>query len=478
MNHLRRIRAPHPIPNKARGLVFFGALLLCGGTALAAEPALTLEQAIHEAVARAPSSLAASAAVNTADAEARQVDGSLRPQIDLAASQSRATSNLAAQGLRFPGLDPFVGPFSTFDARVELSQVIFDWSRVLQSRGARLAIDVARAQAALAREQAAARAAIAYINVLGSEQGLEAGKANLALSEDLYRLAVDQRDAGVASGIDVARAATAVSQNRFRVSEADTALQTARLNLRRAIALPSTRTMNLVGRLQRQQVIVPQPEQALSVARRSRPDLLVIAAQLDQLDQSLAAAKSERLPKLVAFADYGYSGSTPVQNEERTYRYGASVQVPILTGGTIGAATDAALSRITEARLRADDLNAQVEEDVLTALVQVRNRAEQVDAAASTRALAERELTLARDRFSQGVADNIEVVSAQTSLTEARAGYVQALASFQQARVNLAAALGQAESFSLDQGVVAQPAAAKANVDSQGDADAQATDHG
>ena len=478
MNHLQRDSAPFSKSLKARGLVLIGAMLLYSGAARAAESALTLEQAIHDAVARAPSSLAASAAVSTADAEARQTDGSLRPQIDLAASQTRATTNLAAQGLTFPGIEPFIGPFSTFDARVELSQVIFDWSRVLQSRSARLGIDVAKAQAALAREQAAARAAIAYINVLGSEQGLEAGKANLALSEDLYKLAVDQRDAGVASGIDVARAETAVSQNRFRVSEADTALQTARLSLRRAIALPSAQPMNLTGRLQRQQVVVPEPEQALSVARHTRPDLLVIAAQLEQLDQVLAAAKSERLPKLVAFADYGYSGNTPVQNEERTYRYGASVEVPIFTGGTIGAATDAALSRITEARLRADDLNAQVEEDVLTALVQVRNRAEQVDAAASTRALAERELTLARDRFSQGVADNIEVVSAQASLTEARAGYVQALASFQQARVNLAAALGQAESFSLDQGVIAQPAATKAKVDSEGDADGQGTNHG
>ncbi|MEC9359041.1 MAG: TolC family protein, partial [Pseudomonadota bacterium] len=104
-------------------------------------------------------------------------------------------------------------------------------------------------------------------------------------------------------------------------------------------------------------------------------------------------------------------------------------------------------------------------------------RAEQVDAAASTRSLAERELTLARDRFSQGVADNIEVVSAQASLTEARAGYVQALAGFQQARVNLAAALGQAETFTLEQNVIASPAAASRN-DGGGLGVAERNNHG
>jgi outer membrane protein len=45
------------------------------------------------------------------------------------------------------------------------------------------------------------------------------------------------------------------------------------------------------------------------------------------------------------------------------------------------------------------------------------------------------------------VADNLEVINAQTSLADARDAQVMALAQYNAARLNLAAALGRAESF-------------------------------
>jgi outer membrane protein TolC len=72
---------------------------------------------------------------------------------------------------------------------------------------------------------------------------------------------------------------------------------------------------------------------------------------------------------------------------------------------------------------------------------------ERVRAADEALRLAERELEMSRDRFRAGVADNLEVISAQASLANARAGQVQALAVYNAARLNLAAALGRAEAF-------------------------------
>jgi outer membrane protein TolC len=56
-------------------------------------------------------------------------------------------------------------------------------------------------------------------------------------------------------------------------------------------------------------------------------------------------------------------------------------------------------------------------------------------------------LQMARDRFGAGVGDNIEVVNAQTSLADARDSETNALAQYNAARINLAAALGRAEQF-------------------------------
>src|SRR3546814_5705527 len=99
--------------------------------------------------------------------------------------------------------------------------------------------------------------------------------------------------------------------------------------------------------------------------------------------------------------------------------------------------------------IQLDDLRQQIEQDVRLAVATAANTREQVRAALSARDLAERELELARDRFSNGVADNVDVVRAQASLARARAQSIAAPAAYQQARVNLAAAQGQARQFNL-----------------------------
>ena len=102
-----------------------------------------------------------------------------------------------------------------------------------------------------------------------------------------------------------------------------------------------------------------------------------------------------------------------------------------------------------QAELRLNDLQQVVEKEVRQAIDNLSTRREQVEAAQKTMALAERELELTRDRFRNGVGDNIEVVNAQTAVENARQGLVSSLTLFNVARLNLAAALGHVEDFRL-----------------------------
>jgi outer membrane protein TolC len=61
--------------------------------------------------------------------------------------------------------------------------------------------------------------------------------------------------------------------------------------------------------------------------------------------------------------------------------------------------------------------------------------------------LAQEEVMQARDRFAAGVANNIEVVQAQDALSRASDNQIAALYQFNQARADLARAIGQMESI-------------------------------
>jgi outer membrane protein TolC len=78
-------------------------------------------------------------------------------------------------------------------------------------------------------------------------------------------------------------------------------------------------------------------------------------------------------------------------------------------------------------------------------LLDLASAAQQVEVAKVTVDLANRTLEQARDRFTAGVSDNLEVVQAQESLATANESYISSLYSHNVAKVALARAIGYAE---------------------------------
>jgi len=167
--------------------------------------------------------------------------------------------------------------------------------------------------------------------------------------------------------------------------------------------------------------------------------------RVSQLERQ--AARAEYLPSLEFVGDYGASGITPDRFDLPTRRAAIQLNVPIFNGGLTRGRLTAATSRARQSELELANIRGQVEEDVRLALTTLRTAAIQVRAADETVTLAQRELEMARDRFRAGVADNLEVVTAQASLANARMAQVTALAQHNAARLNLAAAVGRAETF-------------------------------
>ena len=91
------------------------------------------------------------------------------------------------------------------------------------------------------------------------------------------------------------------------------------------------------------------------------------------------------------------------------------------------------------------DLGAQIEYQVRTAFLDLQSAADQVAVAQSNIVLANQTLQQARDRFTAGVADTIEVVQAQESVATASDNLISASYSHSLAKAALSRALGLAE---------------------------------
>ena len=423
-----------------------------GAAKITAGPsALSLEQAIKLAIENNLATLLAKERRNEARGFAKEARAGLLPNISGAAYQASVTENLAALGFtpgRFPGFtSTFIGPFKNFDARVRLEQTIFSLSALRAFQAGRAGVRVAEMEEDLAREQVATFASLAYLESMRADRAVMAAQANVTLAQTLLKLAQDQRNAGIATGVDVTRAETRLAQEQVRLSRAQTDAEQGRLQLQRIVGLPLGSLLTLTDPLSFVIEALPAIETAVARAEDTRAEVRVAQAQVTETVYQRRAARAEQLPSLEFLGDYGVSGITPTNSDLPTRRAAVQLNVPIFNGGLTRGRIQVASSRANEAELQLASVRGQVEEDVRLAFSGLRTTAETVRAADLAVTLAERELEMACDRFRAGVADSIEVVTAQTVLANARLDQVSALAVYNGARLNLAAALGRAQTF-------------------------------
>ena len=440
-------------PRTAPGVSLPGRSQLPGAARVDAQSpsSLTLEQAIQLAIQNNLTTLLAREREREAEGLRKESRAGLLPNVSGTAYQANVTQNLAALGFQpgtFPGITrTFIGPFNNFDARARLVQSIFSLAAIRNFQVGRAGVRVAELQENLAREQVATFTALTYLEALRSGREVEAAQADVELAQTLLKLAQDQHAAGVATGVDVTRAETRLAEERVRLSQAQTASEQAVLNLQRIVGIPLGATLTLADPLRFTQEPLPSVETAVAEAGQARPEVRIAEAQLNLTGLERRATEAELLPSVDFVGDYGVSGITPTNTALPTRRVAVQLNVPIFNGGLTRGRIEAASSRERQAELELGSVRGQVEEDVRLSFSALRTTSEQVAAAQSSVTLAQRELEMARDRFRAGVGDNVEVVTAQAALSNARSSEVTALAQYNAARLNLAAALGRAERF-------------------------------
>jgi outer membrane protein TolC len=441
-----------PSSGSAAATAISGAQQIPGAARVTPGPtALSLDEAIQLAIQNNLATLLARERRREAEGLKQESLSGLLPNINGTAYQANLTQNLAALGFQpgtFPGFTrTFIGPFNNFDARARLVQTIFSLSAIRNYQAGRRVVRVAELQEELAREQVASGTALNYLEALRADRAVTAAQANVELAQTLLQLAQDQRNAGVATGVDVTRAQVRLAQEEVRLAQSQTGSEQARLNLQRVVGLPLESPLTLTDQLRFTDEPLPAVELAVAQAAQTRREVRIAEEQVRTSALERKAVSAEYLPSLEFVGDYGVSGITPANTDLPTRRAAIQLNVPIFNGGLTRGRLTVATSRERQSELELGNVRGQVEEDVRLALSALRTATAQVRAADESVGLAQRELEMSRDRFRAGVADNLEVVNAQTSLANARDAQITALALHNAARLNLAAAIGRAESF-------------------------------
>jgi outer membrane protein TolC len=382
----------------------------------------------------------------SARAQYRHSLSALLPNISGRATDSVQQINLAAFGIPLPaGLtSPVVGPFNVLDARAAFSQTVVDFNALNRLRQSVENEKAAKFTLADARELVVLVVGNQYLQTQAAASRLQTSKTQLQTAQTIFKQTQDQKNAGVAAGIDVLRAQVQMQTQQQRVLSAQDQYEQQKMAMARIIGLPVAQKYELTDQVPYSTSPPIDVESGLKRAYEQRPEFLAAQARNHALELAVKAARGELLPTVQLNGDYGVLGNH-FSSLENTYTFAAGVRIPIFQGGRARADVAQAESDLRQSRLQLEDLRNRIEVDVRSALLDVTTSAEQVSVAQSSIGLAAEQLKQSQDRFAAGVAGTLDVVQSQEAVATANESYIQALYLNNVARLTLARALGVAE---------------------------------
>ncbi len=409
---------------------------------------LTLQQSVALAIRQNPTQQIA--VLNAAESiqDKNITRSELLPQANLHVADSANRVNLVAQfGGNVPPTFPFpehIGPYQIFSAGPNFGSSVFDFSLWKRYQAARSNVDVSKANSLSTREQVILLVVSQYIGTLRAAANVQASRSRVDLAQALYDQAADLQKEGVGTGIDTLRANVELQNEKQRLIEAQNDRDASLFGLSKLLNLDPRQKVDLADSLAFFDTPQPDVEASIDSALTTREEWKSIEAQEKSAKLEKQSSQYQRLPSLRFDGNWAYLG-TSTSNGIPTYQYQASVNMPLFTGGRIHAEVVKADLELQKLEQQKADIRNQIALEVKTSLLNLNSARTEVQVANLGVQLSQQEVDQARDRFQAGVANNIEVISAQDSLSRANDNQIAALYRFNQARADFARAVGQME---------------------------------
>ena len=369
----------------------------------------------------------------------------------VALPQVNVTGKYQDQEETFGAGAPFTVPNQTWNSGIQISQAIYEGGKL---RAAIKAAD-ATAQQALAQYNTAVadmllNVRLAYYDVLLAAQQIVVHEASVKLLQKELDDQQHRFDAGTVPKFNVLRAEVAVANERPSLIHARNEYRIAKNNLANLLGYNLPRDvwenlpLNLTDNFDTAPWNVVLPD-AIQQALSRRSELVALRKQIDLSQLNIVNAKAGYKPTVSVFAGYGWmnnSYNTDVGSDLQGWNAGAQLNWSIFDGLLTHGKVVQARAQYDRARTDLDDQSRQIELAVRTAYSDFIEARETLESQEKVQEEAEEALREANARAEAGSGTQLDVLDAETSLTQARTTQIQARHDYVTARAKLERAIG------------------------------------
>ncbi len=352
---------------------------------------------------------------------------------------------------------PISYPTESWGATVQLTQSIYEGGRIKASlRTARLLKEQALLNYQTVEAETVLQVRTAYAAVLVTSQQIEVQKAAINLLEQELADATRRFEAGTVPRFNVLRAEVEVANARPRLFKAQNAYRIAKNNLANVLGYHIPKEiwedipLQLTGKLEAEPIHVELPA-ALTQALSRRPELGVLRKAESLRKEGITMARAGYKPSVQmvgGFSSRNSSFSTDLANDVSGLYGGAQLSWNFFDGMLTKGKVDEARALYEKAQLELDEATRQIELEVRSAYSTLIEAQQVLESQKKVQEQAEEAVRLARARSEAGTGTQLDLLNAQTSLTEARTTQVVALRDYVIAQARFEKAIGLPEQSS------------------------------
>ena len=433
------------------------ALLAMAAPAAADERmVLTMERAVELAMQQQPALRRSRASYEAAQGQVDQAKVARKPQLSLSANVNAGSSRsgfcqpVDTDGDGMPDTSPICGgffsPIYNTSIGAQATWRLFDFGQTTANiRAAEL--NARASQAGIDGDTLDVRTnvEVAYLEAVARAQLVRVAETTV---ENEVRH-VDQAQKFVAAQakdpIEVVQAQARLANARSTLAQSQSSQAIALANLRAAIGwIDPTRAPNVTDAWPTPPSNDPEALPALvETARKHRPDIAALDAQIAAAEASYDAAAAGRRPVLSASARTEWAPSSTEWQPDPTWSAGLSLSWPIFDGGRTAAQKRIARANVTGSQAQRDGLLVNLTSELEAARAQIIANRANVTASTEAVTAARSQLRLAEARYTAGLGSQIELTDAQTAVTTAEGNLVQAEWQLADAWARLRRSLGQ-----------------------------------
>jgi len=294
-----------------------------------------------------------------------------------------------------------------------------------------------------------------FFNILLARDQIKVQEENIALLNEQLRNVTNRFKAGTVSNFDVLQAEVQLANAQPTLITARNTYRTSIDQLRQAMGAPvsltddSSKTLEVVGTLKFTPVKYDLKE-ALESARANRPELLALSKTEQAQQRNIRLQKAGYLPTVDLVGGYEWiknSKSNRFRDSLDGWTVGAEANWAIFDGRATAGKVMQARSQYEQARLNTQSQTLAIDVEVRQAYSSLQEADELVQATLKTVDQARESLRLATARFNAGTATQLDVLSSQVALSQARLNELQANYNYNVALASLRKAIGQGDVY-------------------------------